>query len=571
MVGDAKLQQSAFTLAWRGCRGAFVHAAVFSAVVNLLMLTGPLFMMQVYDRVLTSHSQETLVALFLLVTFLFCILMGLDGVRGRLLLGAGARLRAGLDDRAFRAGLSGACGSDGSKALRELDALQRALSAPVAVAVMDLPWVPLFLVAIFALHPVLGWFAVAGGLALAALSALQGHLTAAGVRQAAICGANADRQAQDSFAGRAVIAALGMRGAATARWSAAQQAALAPLQTLAARTLAFGSAGRGLRLYLQSALLAVGAWLCLSDGLGGGAMVAASVIFGRALAPVEGVIAGWPLAVRAAQAHRWLKGFEGDRATAKEPVLALPTPRGTLVLRDVALHRAATAGAVVRGVSLATGPGRIVGIAGPSGAGKSTLLAAMAGLVPLTAGDLRLDGARLDQYQPDQLGMALGYLPQEPALLGATVAENIARLAVQPDPGAVIAAADRAGAHKMILTLPQGYDTPLGPMGSGLSGGQARRIALARALFGQPALLLLDEPDAGLDGDTLASLIRVITRHAAGGGAVVLASHRFQMLGICDDLLVLNPAHPPRFGLREKLLSSLMQTHPATAQQRSVA
>ncbi|HQY43507.1 MAG TPA: type I secretion system permease/ATPase [Paracoccaceae bacterium] len=572
MADDAKEQQSALADAWRSCRGPLIHAAVFSAVVNLLMLTGPLFMMQVYDRVLTSHSVPTLVALFVLVTFLFALLMGLDLVRGRVLVATAGGLRERLDERVFAAGFRGPATTVGTlQALRELDAVERALSSPVAVAVMDLPWVPLFLLAIFALHPLLGGFAVAGALALAGVSAAQGWRAALAGRGAAEAQFQAEMTAREFVGAEAQIVPLGMRGAALARWQVHQAAARSAAARLAYGMAGFGAAGRAARLYLQSALLAAGAWLSLGGELSGGGMVAASVLFGRMLAPVEGLIAGWPTAARAVQARRWLKGFFKSSRNGSDR-LALPRPRGTLTLQDVTVCHEGEERPALSQISLSLAPGRIVGLAGPTGSGKSTLLAVMAGSLVPEAGEVRLDGATLGQYAPDMLGAALGYLPQEPRLFPATVAENIARLAQAPEAAAVIEAARKAGAHEMILALPQGYETRVGTGGRGLSGGQTRRIALARALFGRPALLLLDEPDCGQDGDANDAIMRAIIDHRAEGGSVVLASHRVRMLALCDEIAVLDGGHIRQSGPRERVLATLSGTHrPGPGWHRGVA
>ncbi len=571
MAEEAKGQQCALGSAWRSCRPLLLHAALFSAVINLLMLTGPLFMLQVYDRVLTSRSMPTLLALFLLVTFLFALLMGLDMVRGRVLLGAARQLRDRLDQQAFGAGFAGPAAAAGTgQALRELDAVERALSAPVAIAVMDLPWVPLFLLAIFALHPVLGGFALAGAAALVALSAAQGHRTAVAAQAAAAASVLAERTARELVGGHAVITPLGMRGAALARWSVAQSAARGAAGRLAADTAGFAAAGRAARLWLQSALLAAGAWLCIKGELTGGGMVAASVLFGRLLAPVEGLIAGWATAVRGLQARRWLEGFFA-RNPGLPVRLALPAPTGTLTLRNVSLRREGEEEPVLHQITLSVAAGRIVGLAGPSGSGKSTLLDVLSGVLTPQEGEVRLDGATPGQYASDGLGAALGYLPQEPLLFAATVAENIARLALTPDPAAVFEAARKAGAHDMILALPQGYDTRIGPGGRSLSGGQARRIAFARALFGGPAILVLDEPDGGQDGEAIEAITRAITGHRATGGAVVLASHRVRMLGLCDEILVLEHGRIIRAGAREVVLPALSGTGRPSVWQRGVA
>lgn len=539
---------------WRS-RPALISVALFSAFVNLLMLTGPLFSIQVYDRVLASRSQETLIALVLLASFLFAILFLLDTARAWLMTRVAARVQSGLDGRLFDLVLSRSGPAD-IRPLRDLEEVQRALGAPVFLAVMDLPWTPIFLLAIFALHPLLGVLALTGGAVLLVLSWAQGWLMSR-------CAAEATTgaQAADLFAGQCVgadgvVRALGMGAGSLARWGALRHRALLASVTLADGMALAGSAGRVLRLFLQSAMLAVGALLVMGGQISGGAMFAASILMGRALAPVEGLIAGWPTARRGLAGWRALTDLL-EHAPHSGRLLALPAPNCELVVEGLTLAPPGAPRAGLHSLSFRLSAGQVLGIVGPSGSGKSTLMRAIAGIWPVSDGSIRFDGAALDQYAPEVLGRSMGYLPQAVRLFEGTVAENIARLDQNPVPEKVMAAARAAALHELILTLPNGYDTALSTGGAGLSGGQIQRIGLARAFYGAPWLLVLDEPETGLDADGQASLIHAIRAHRARGGSVILSAHRMQLLRDCDLILALDGGRCRAFGPRDDVIADL--------------
>ncbi len=542
-------------------RGHLWSAAVFSGFVNLLMLTGPLFMVQVYDRVLASRSVETLTALILLVTFLFIIMAMLDTARGRIMTRCAARLQAGLDRRVFMATLtrSGTDPTDRAAglALRDLEAMQKALSAPVVLAAMDLPWVPIFLAAIFLFHPLLGWLAFVGGAVLIAATCAQQRVIGTDVARAAAAATRAEQCAGRFRQDTDVIRGLGMQDAAWMQWQSARGAALTAAVAVADTSGAINAVARAFRLFLQSAMLALGAWLTLNGQLSSGAMMASSVLLGRALAPLEGLIGGWPLAQRALQGRRRLAEFLTDPAPAV-PRAILPNPRGALEVRDLSVMPPGAAKTTLRQLSFRLHRGQCVGVVGPSGAGKTTLVRAVAGIWKPDAGTIRLDGATLDQYGPERLGAAIGYLPQQVTLFEGTIAANIARLSATADPECILGAAKLAGAHEMITALVDGYDTLVSPTGSGcLSGGQIQRIGLARALFGDPALLILDEPDSSLDGAGIFALAAAIRRQKAKGGAVLLTAHRTTILRECDFLLALDNGSKRSFGPRDAVLAAL--------------
>ena len=530
---------------------------LFSAVVNLLLLTSPLYMLQVYDRVLTSRSEATLVVLTALAAFLFLILGVLDHARTRILARIGARLRQGLDKRVHAAALARSIGAPGDArsqtAQRDLDALARLWSSPALAALIDAPWALLFLWALFVFHPVLGMLAVAGGLVLAGAAFATRLTTGAPLRDAALAQAEAEREAMWQRAEAEVLKTLGMTGAAQARMQHWRDRGLMAGLAAADRAGAWSSLARSFRLFLQSAMLGAAAWLVLQDQLSPGAMVAASVLMGRALLPLEQAIACWSALPEAQQARRRLADLL-DAAPVPHPSLALPRPRGFLEVQGLAVAPPGQGRLVLRGVSFALQPGQALGVIGPSAAGKSALARALAGAWPPAAGHIRLDGAELSHYPSESLGATIGYLPQQMRLFDGSVAENIARLDPLARPEDVLRAAQAAAAHDMILRLPEGYDCRLAADAPGLSGGQMQRIGLARALYGDPTLLILDEPNANLDSDGTQALNQAVRRAKAAGAVVVLMAHRPVALQDCDLLMVLRQGQVADFGPRDRVL-----------------
>lgn len=538
-----------------------VSVAGFSAAVNLLMLTGPLYMLQVYDRVLGSGSEETLLALSILVTFLFLMMGVLDFVRGRIAARYGARLQENLDARVFEASLQAARRTrQPQTGLRDIAMVQRLCGSPVFMAVFDLPWTPLFIAAIFVFHPWLGWVALLGGAVLVALTLANQRLSRAPLDASASAGRQSDRMAEDMQTQAEAIGSLGMTQAALDRWRSARRRALDEGMRGADRVGGFTTMTRTLRLFLQSAILGVGAYLVLQGSLTAGAMIAASILLGRALAPVELAIGQWAMIAEAAQGRRRLKAL-----LASEPVppprMALPRPSAQLDITRLSVVPPGAALATLTDVSLRVLPGEAVGVIGPTGSGKSTLARAVTGVWPPAAGQVRLDGATLDQYDPDALGSYIGYLPQTVRLFDGTIAENIARLSEAPDGDKVVEAAMRAAAHEMILDLPHGYDTPLHGNDATLSGGQLQRIGLARALYGDPVLLVLDEPNSALDNDGSVALNTAVKDLKAKGGAALIMAHRPSAIHECEKLLVLQNGKPAMFGPTQEVLKKTMANY----------
>ena len=533
-------------------RRLFVSIGLFSVFVNLLMLTGPIFMLQVYDRVLTSRSEATLVALLVIVAFLFLMMGLLDHFRARVLARAGARFQARLDPRVLgavltRAGRSPAARSAPARGLADLEAMQRFTSGPGPFAFFDAPWTPVFLFVLFAFHWLLGLLAVFSGVLLLVLALLNQVRTAGLQAQAGEASARAFALTEQVRAGGETVRGLGMREAAMARVAALRNGALSHTLAASDRGGAFAATSRTLRLFLQSLMLGLGAWLAIQGVITPGVMIAASILLGRALAPIDLAVAQWPVLQRALQGRRALAKLLEE--TPEEPARTpLPAPdpaalrAGGQPLLAVENLVAGAPGAdvpAVRAASFRVEPGQVVGIAGASASGKSTLARALTGVWPALSGRVSLGGAALEQYGEAALARHIGWLPQEVVLFDGTVAENIARLDPDPDPGAVIAAARRAGTHEMILDLPGGYDFPVAACGAALSGGQRQRIALARALFGDPVVAVLDEPDSNLDAAGVAALLRALAEFRAQGGAALVIAHRPDILAACDTVLTM--------------------------------
>lgn len=563
---DQDLGMRELHAARRPLRGLVLTAALFSAFVNLLMLTGPLFMLQVYDRVLSSRALETLTALFVLVVFLFVMMGLLDGARARVMSRVAAAMQARLEGRVFSAVLRRSSSLPGDRlaasGMRDLESVQKFVASPALIACLDLPFTPLFLAAIFVFHTWLGVLALAGGAVLIAVTLLNQRATKASVLQAAQAEIVANRLADQLRDEAELIQALGMREASFARWLRARETASGAGLAAADLGSGFSVGSKTFRLMLQSAMLALGAWLVLRAELSPGAMIAASILMGRALAPVEQVIAGWPLLGRARAGWGRL-GLLLGATPPEEPRTALPRPRAHLEAKQLSITPPGQKIPTLRGLSFVLEPGTAMGVIGPSGAGKSTLARAVCGVWPPVAGWIRLDGATLDQYEPDLRGQLIGYLPQRVALFDGTIAENIARLASAPDAEAVVEAAKRAAAHQMILDLPEGYDTRVSQTGGRLSGGQIQRIGLARALYGNPVLLVLDEPNANLDNEGSQAMNAAIRAMKAEGGSVMIMAHRPAAIAECDSVMVLDNGVCRALGPRDQVLKAVL----ANAQQ----
>ncbi|MDE0406682.1 MAG: type I secretion system permease/ATPase [Alphaproteobacteria bacterium] len=527
-------------------RRLLMSVGFFSVFVNLLMLTGPLFMLQVYDRVLTSRSEATLVTLAGITAFLFLMMGILDYARGRVLARAGARLQAGLDSRVLRAilarSVSPAERARPATGLRDLEAMQRFASGSGPFAFFDAPWTPVFLAVLFMFHWLLGVLAVFSGCLLLALALINQARTGRLQQELGEAAAGSAHFVEQMRAGSETVQGLGMQEAVVTRSAALRDALLERTLAASDRSGFFSVTIKTLRLFLQSMMLGLGAWLAIQGLVTFGVIIAASILLGRALAPIDQAVGQWPLLQRALAARRSLARLleetppDGSRT-------ALPAPRAILDVQGLIVAAPGAQAPAVRGASFRLEPGRAAGIAGASAAGKSTLARALAGVYRPLGGSVRLDGAELEQYGP-ALGRHIGYLPQEVLLFDGTVAQNIARFSSDAQDEDIVDAAKRTGAHDMILKLPGGYDFQVAAGGAALSGGQRQRIALARAFYGSPVVVVMDEPDSNLDAEGTMALARALEGHKKRGGAAVVVAHRHGAFAQCDIVYVMEGGRP---------------------------
>tara|TARA_R110002049_G_scaffold117332_3_gene270646 strand:+ start:39501 stop:41252 length:1752 start_codon:yes stop_codon:yes gene_type:complete len=544
-------------------RALYWTVGLFSLFANLLMLTGPLYMLQVYDRVLGSGSEETLIALSILIVFLYGVMGVLDHTRSRIMARVGARFQADLDRRVFDAVVRKSAVAPDVKTnagLADLEAVQRLITSPVLMAAFDMPWTPIFFAAIFLFHPLLGWLAVGGAAVLIGITFANQVLSRDSQAKAGVAGQMAGAVSDQIRVEAEMVQAMGMREAAFSRWQTTRGQALE--QQLRSTDIGgtFSAMTKTLRLFLQSAMLGLGAYLVLQNQMTAGAMIAGSILLGRALAPVELALNQWQIVQRGRTG--WANLTELLGAVGIEPVrTTLPKPRAKLVAKGLTVVAPGDKQAALKSVSFSVEPGQALGVIGPSGAGKSTLARTLMGVWPAAGGFVRLDGAALDQYGPDTLGRHIGYLPQRVQLFDGTIAENIARLSPNPDDAKVVAAAKMAAAHEMILELPQGYDTLINAGQVRLSGGQMQRIGLARALYDDPVIVVLDEPNSNLDNTGSKALNHAIRAMKAAGRSVLIMAHRPAAIQECDMLLVLDGGVRMAFGPKDQVLADMVQNH----------
>ncbi len=547
----------------RQSRSLYWIVGVFSFFANMLMLTGPLYMLQVYDRVLGSRSEETLVALSLLVVFLYGIMGVLDYTRGRIMARAGARFQAALDKRVFDAMIRRSAVAQDTAAqtgLGDLQSIQRLISSPVLSAFFDIPWTPVFLFGIALFHPWLGMLAVGGGAVLIAITFINQFYSRKPAQQAQIATNRAGMLSEELRKEAEGIQAMGMRGAAFQRWKVARDVSLTESMAATDVTGTFTSMTKTLRLFLQSAMLGLGAYLVLLGEITPGAMIAGSILLGRALAPIEMVINQWAMVQAAMKGWDSLAGLL-ERVPPEAPRTSLPKPKAKLDVQGLTVVPPGDTRAQLKTVTFKLEPGQALGVIGPSGAGKSTLARALTGVWRPAGGVIRLDGASIEQYGPDILGQHIGYLPQRVQLFEGTIAENIARLSSQPDAEKVVAAAKKAAAHDMIVHLPEGYDTRITPGGGRLSGGQMQRVALARALYDDPVIVILDEPNSNLDNEGSQALNAAIRTLKEQGKSVLIMAHRPAAIQECEMLLVLDHGARVAFGPRDEVLRETVVNH----------
>lgn len=549
-------------------RSTLTAVAVLSGLLNVLVLAGSFYLMSIYDSVLPSNSIPTLVGLFLLVTLAYGFQGLFEHGRGKLLCSVGTQLERQLSRRvqhamADMARLGGKGVGDGLAPMRDLDQIRGFLLSTGPATLLDLPWIGFFLIVLGLLHYWLGLFALAGAAVLVVLTVITHKVGAEPTRDLARLTAERSGQAETTLHHVEVLTVLGMRRAMERRWEAINKDYLDAQDRLSGAASKLGSFSKVFRLFLQSAILSVGALLVIDGQASGGVIFAASLLFGRALAPVDMAIGNWRnFSATRASWGRLNELLAAVPATASSNVL-LPLPSRELVVEGLQVAPPGHPVAAVSNVGFALEAGSVLGVIGPSGAGKSSLARTLVGAWAPRRGAVRLDGATIDQWSSERLGQAIGYLPQSVELFDGTIAENIARFSANPDSDAVIAAARLAGVHEMVVRMPMGYDTPIGRDGSWLSAGQRQRIGLARALYGDPFLLVLDEPNSNLDQEGEAALEAAIGAARARGCIVIVVAHRPAILGQASHVILLRNGRMEGFGPRDDVLAPLLRPNEA--------
>ena len=553
-------------------KSILISVGCFTALINVLMLVPSIYMLQVYDRVLSSQNETTLAMLSLMVVGFFVFIGLLEVVRSFIVIRIGSQLERRFNLRvyqaAFERNLFKGEGNAG-QSLGDLTHIRQFVTGPALFAFFDAPWFPVYLFVIYLFNVWLGVLATAGALLLIALACLNEYMTKKPLGEAAGFSQQSSQLATSHLHNAETIQAMGMLGALRKRWFQVHSRFLG-LQNQASDTGAvISSLSKTLRLCLQSLVLGLGALLVIKGDMTAGMMIAGSILMGRVLSPIDQLIAVWKQWSGAKLAYRRLDALLQAFPPSDE-AMALPAPKGQITFEQVSAGPPGQRAATLHMVNFNLGAGEVLGVLGASGSGKSTLARVLVGVWPTLGGTVRLDGADIHRWNRDQLGPYIGYLPQDIELFSGSIAENIARFS-EADPQKVVAAAQQAGVHEMILRLPQGYDTQLGEDGSGLSGGQKQRVALARAMYGTPSLVVLDEPNSNLDTVGEAALASAIVQMKAQGSSVVLVTHRSSALAQADKLLVLNDGHLQAFGPSQDVLRALSGQQEAPKEKPGVS
>lgn len=566
------MAQSVFEQTIRACRKALLPVVTFSAFINILMLTVPLYMLQVFDRVLTSQSEETLLFLTFIAVGAILTLSGLEAVRSRLFVRVSVWLNARLSGDILKNSISnalGTAGKGGARGLRDLETVRSFATGPGIFPLLDAPWAPIFLGVMFLLHPIIGWIATIGAAVLFGMALVNEYATRPLLDQAAGASNKSVQRAEAAVRNADVIEAMGMAPNLVKRWNTDNADAIR-LQAMASdRAGTISSTVKFLRFGIQLLVMGVGAYLAISQEMSPGAMIAGSIIMGRALAPVEQAIGTWKGLIAARAAYQRIKILL-DGAEVETAGMPLPRPQGRLTAVNATYHLPNHPEPILKGISFELEPGEALGLVGPSAAGKTTLARLIVGSLAPTMGAMRLDSASLAEWASADRGQYVGYLPQDVELFDGTVQENIARMGEAPSQ-AVIEAAQLAGVHEMILHLPDGYDTQIGEGGAVLSGGQRQRIALARAMFGDPMLVVLDEPNSNLDREGDAALRKAIISLRERGATLVVIAHRPNILEQVDKVLVLRDGQVDMFGPKDEVVAKLMGQTPSKPAQPAIS
>jgi ATP-binding cassette subfamily C protein len=544
------------------CRGAFIAIGLVSALSNVLMLTGAMFMLEIYDRVLPSRSVPTLIGIAILAGGLYAAQGMLDLIRSRVLVRIGSALDEDVSGRVFdtmlRLPMKVGKVSDGLQPLRDLDSVRSFLSGLGPIALFDLPWLPLYIGVCYLLHPWLGYTALGGAIILIALTLVTEVLTRRPTKTASNFASSRSELAQAGHRNAEAIVAMGMVSHMVHRWAEANRQYMAGQWSASDVVGGLGALSKVLRMILQSAMLGVGAFLVIRQDATAGIIIAGSILAARALAPIDLAIAHWKAFAACRQSWDRLNKLLAMLPPEQAPML-LPTPREKLTLENASVAPPGSAKLVLQDVTFKLERGNALGVIGPTGSGKSSLARLLVGVWQPARGKVRLDGCTFDQWSSEILGMHIGYLPQDVELLAGTVAQNIGRFDPEADPKAILAAAKAAGVHELIVELSEGYKTQAGERGEALSAGQAQRIALARALYRDPFLVVLDEPNSNLDAAGDEALTKAILGVRARGGIVVVIAHRPSAIAGVDLVLVLNQGRLQAFGPKDEILNKVLQ------------
>lgn len=540
-------------------RHLFVIVGLFSFLVNLLLLTGPLYMLHVYDRVLPSGAVQTLAALSLMALLAYSVMGALDHTRSRITARIAARFLTQLDQQVFSSAMQSAQSGQRKEpqaALKDLASIEKFIASPALLALFDLPWIPVFFAGIYLFHPLLGAMTLVSGMALIGLSLANQWASRSAFAAAMHCTEELEAQTQQYLNRARLIRALGMQSTTRNRQHHLQLSAqIAQLRASDISGL-FTTLTKTLRMAVQSAMLGLGAWLVLQEQLSAGGMIATSILFGRLLSPIEVLIGSWAVPQRALLGWARLRG-QLYQEPARNSGLALPRPAAQLSMHKATIVPPGGQIATLKLASFSLQAGSACGIIGAAGSGKSTLALAAMGVLPLANGTVQLGGTALTAYDTDKLGQYIGYLPQKMQLLPGTVAENITRYQTDSPQDLLFTAARNAGAFEMITQMPQGFDTDVRQ----LSGGQAQRVGLARALFGDPVLLVLDEPNSNLDNEGVAALNAAVRRFKRKGNTVLIIAHRPAAIQECDTLMVIESGQITAFGPKEDILRKMVKNH----------
>ncbi|WMS41507.1 type I secretion system permease/ATPase [Acuticoccus sp. MNP-M23] len=541
----------------RNARGALIAIGVFSFVINVLMLTGPIYMLQIYDRVLSSGSIPTLIALSVIVMALYGFMAVLDLIRQRILIRIGHKFDDGMGSTAFSAYVDAPMklGPQGAQLqpIRDVDQLRQFFASPGITALFDMPWMPLYLAVVYMIHPYLGMLATVGAIILVAIAIITDRAARKAVAESGELSTKRSMFAESSRRNAEVVRGMGMLTGIGSVWQGLNRNFLRSNARAAEIISTSSVATKVFRLFLQSAVLGLGAYLAVEQIISPGAMIASSIIMSRALQPIEAAVSNWRQFLSSKQAYRRLNATL--TATDEADKMSLPVPRQGLASQTVTVVAPGGRTPIIVDVSFKVPAGQAVGIIGRSGSGKSTLARALVGVWPIARGAVMLDGAPIDQFRPEELGRHIGYLPQDVELFQGTVADNIARFDPDFTPESVVEAAKAAGVHELILDLADGYNTPIGEGGAALSGGQRQRVALARALYGKPFLVVLDEPNSNLDAEGDKALASAIAAVRGRGGVAVIVAHRPSAVANVDLILMMDGGRVRDFGPREEIMA----------------